>query len=71
MNLFDWLFPHRHNWQIRGRNRYGGGTYRVCLGCRIPQKRVNKPYEEERWENCEPIKELDDQFDENDRFLFL
>ena len=68
--LFDRFFPHIHKFQIRGINRYGGGTYRVCLKCRVSQTRVNKFNELEKWEDCCPIKELDDQFDSNDNFIF-
>ena len=60
----------RHKWQTRGINRYGGATYRMCLKCRIRQVRVNKSYEDERWEESDPIPELDDQFDENDNYKF-
>jgi hypothetical protein len=61
---------HRHEWQDRGKNRYGGTTYRMCLTCRERQKRVNKPSENERWEICDPIPDLDAQFDESDRYIF-
>lgn len=64
------FFEHRHKWQARGRNRYGVRTYRMCLKCRERQKRVNKINEEERWETCEPIPELDAQFDENDNYIW-
>jgi hypothetical protein len=64
------LFPHRHKWQERGINRYGTTTYRVCLKCREAQQRVNKSYEDDRFEICEPIAELDAQFDENDKYIF-
>lgn len=62
--------PHKHKWQARGQNRYGVTTYRMCLTCRERQKRVNKSFEEERWETCDPIPDLDAQFDENDRYIF-
>lgn len=61
---------HKHKWQIRGRNRYGGETYRICLKCRETYQRVNNSWEDERWEQCEPIADLDGQFDSNDRFIF-
>lgn len=61
---------HLHKWQIRGRNRYGGETYRICLKCRQTCRRVNKISEPEQWERCDPVKELDDQFDSNDQFIF-
>ncbi len=64
------FLPHKHKWQIRGRNRYGVATYRICLKCRETFERVNEFYEEERWEKCEPIAELDSQFDSNDRYVF-
>lgn len=62
------MFNHKHKWQVRGQNRWGTPTYRVCLSCRQPQK----------WEgglngefvDCEPIPELDNQFDENNNFIF-
>jgi len=61
---------HHHKWQVRGRNRYGGETYRICLKCRKAYKRVNKISEDERWEECEPIPELDNQFDQNDNYIW-
>lgn len=64
------FLTHRHKWQARGKNRYGGTTYRMCLRCRKTQKRVNKINEQERWENCEPIPELDSKFDENDNYIW-
>ena len=64
------LFPHKHRWQVRGRNRWGGDTYRICLGCRKTFKRVNNSWEDEKWKECEPIEELDNQFDENDNIIF-
>lgn len=64
------FFSHKHKWQIRGRNRYGVETYRICLKCRKTYQRVNKSWEDERWEQCEPIPDLDAQFDSNDRFIF-
>ena len=66
MKLLKLLFPHRHKWQTRGQNRWGLPTYRLCLKCRETQCRVNKSYENESWEKCDPIIELDNQFDEND-----
>ena len=65
-----WLLKHKHKWQIRGRNRYGLPTYRMCLKCREPQKRINKSHEHEKWEKCNPIKELDNQFNEKNEFRF-
>lgn len=64
------FFPHKHKWQIRGRNRYGGATYRICLKCRETYQRVNNSWEDERWQQCEAIPDLDAQFDSNDRFIF-
>jgi hypothetical protein len=64
------FFPHKHKWQIRGINRYGGETYKICLKCRKTFQRVNNFWETERWEECKPIAELDNQFDSNDRFIF-
>ena len=64
------FFPHKHKWQIRGQNRYGGATYRICLKCRETYQRVNNSWEDEKWEQCEPIPDLDAQFDSNDRFIF-
>lgn len=64
------LFPHKHKWQIRGQNRYGGDTYRICLKCRETFKRVNNSWEDDRWEKCDPIPELDNQFDSNDKYIF-
>ena len=65
----DYLFWHKHKWQDRWRNKYWTTTYRKCLKCWETQKRVNKSYEEDRFAACEPIKELDDQFDENNNFI--
>jgi hypothetical protein len=70
MKLLEYLFPHKHKWQVRGTNRYGTPTYRLCLKCRITEKRVNKSNEEDKWEQCEPIPELDSQFDVNDKYIF-
>lgn len=64
------LFQHRHRFQDRGQNRYGGITYKVCLKCRKSYIRVNSIGEPEKWEECDPIPELDNQFDENDKFIF-
>jgi len=63
-------FPHKHKWQTRGVNRYGTTTYRLCLKCRQTQQRVNKSYETERFEDCNPIPDLDAQFDEHDNFIY-
>lgn len=68
--LFLKVFPHQHTWQVRGVNRYGLETYKICLTCRKTYKRVNKSWESARWEECEPIAELDNQFDQNDKFKF-
>lgn len=68
--LFTINKSHKHKWQVRGQNRYGGSTYRMCLRCRERQIRVNKSFEEEKWEICNPIPDLDDQFDENDKYIF-
>jgi|TARA_R110001606_G_scaffold377980_1_gene537441 hypothetical protein len=59
---------HRHKWQKRGVSRYGNTTYRVCLKCRKSQS----------WEGgidgkfvyCDRIKELDEQFNEKDKYIF-
>jgi hypothetical protein len=59
-----------HKWQTRGRNRYGKATYKMCLKCRKTFHQVNKSWEPEKWEQCDPIPELDDQFDSNDQFIF-
>lgn len=64
------LFPHKHKWQVRGRNRFGSPTYRICLKCRKTYQRVNKSWEDERWEECEAIDDLDSQFDSKDKFIF-
>lgn len=64
------LLKHRHRWQIRGVNRYGSPTYRVCLKCREPQKLVSGPGGPELWEKCEPVPFLDLQFNEDDQFIF-
>ena len=67
-SLFSRIFPHRHNWQTRGVNTYGAPTYRLCLKCRETQGRVSVV--PDRWEKCDPIPELDNQFDSNDNFIF-
>lgn len=64
------FFKHRHKWQIRGINRYGTTTYRVCLKCRECQARINKPFEPDLFEKCVPIEYLDNQFDENDNYIY-
>lgn len=68
--MFKNLLKHKHKWQTRGINRYGTTTYRVCLKCRKCQKRVNKSYERDKFEDCEPIDDLDSQFDKNDNYIF-
>jgi hypothetical protein len=68
--IINYFFEHKHKWQVRGRNRYGIETYRICLNCRKTYKRVNKSYEQDRWEECDPIPDLDSQFDKNDEFIF-
>jgi len=60
----------KHKWQSRGQNRYGTITYRVCLKCREPQQRVNNLGEPDKFEKCEPNDYLDNQFDENDNYIF-
>lgn len=61
---------HKHKWQIRGRNRWGLETYRVCTKCGEAQERVNKPNQFDLFLKCERIKELDAQFDENNQYIF-
>lgn len=63
-------FPHK--WQGRGENRYGVTTYRMCLRCRKRQKvkSFDVPNWKAEWEDCEPMTELDEQFDENDNYIF-
>lgn len=61
---------HKHKWQTRGINRYGNTTYRVCLKCREAQHRVNEPFQKDKFDKCDPIPELDAQFDENDKYIF-
>jgi len=68
--ISDLYLRHKHSWQVRGRNRYGGETYRVCLKCREAQRRVNTLSEAERWAACESVPELDSQFDKNDEYIF-
>lgn len=68
--LFNKLFSHKHKWQIRGVNRYGISTYKICLKCRETYERANKSNETEMWIKCDPIPELDNQFDSNDKFIF-
>jgi len=73
--MISWLSKlfkrfHKHKWQTRGQNRWGSATYRVCLSCRVRQKRVNNSWEDERWEDCAPIGYLDEQFDEFDNFIW-
>ncbi len=63
-------FPHKHKWQKRGANRYGTTTYRMCLKCRETQKRVNNINEPDRFETCDPIPDLDSQFDKDDNYIF-
>ena len=68
-NIITCYFPHKHKWQKRGVNRYGTETYRMCLKCRETQKRVNNINERDRFENCEPIPDLDAQFDKDDNYI--
>lgn len=63
------LFQHKHYWQARGVNRYGLETYRVCLKCKKAYVRINKPGFPEKWEQCDRIKELDDQFDDKGNYI--
>lgn len=62
------LFKHRHKWQVRGRSRYQNPTYRVCLRCRQAQEW--KGGLNGKFVNCDPIHNLDAQFDENDKYIF-
>lgn len=64
------IFKHRHKWQTRGVNRFGTDTYRICLKCRVTQQRTNKPFKPDLWTDCDPIPELDNQFDGNDQYIF-
>lgn len=65
------IFRHKHKWQIRGVNRWGITTYRVCLKCGQAQERVNLSFEEkDRFANCDRIPELDNQFDDKGKFIF-
>lgn len=66
--LIHYIFGHK--WQTRGINRYGTTTYRVCLRCREPQERINKSYEDDKFKKCEPISDLDAQFDSSDKFIY-
>ena len=70
INYIKSKFKHKHKWQTRGINRYGIDTYRICIKCKESQHRINKSYESELWEKCEPITELDNQFDKNNNFIF-
>lgn len=71
MKLFNFLKPkHSHKWQVRGENRFGLPTYRLCLKCRISQQRVNNIGQPDMWDICEPKKYLDSQFDSNDKYIF-
>jgi len=64
------LFKHKHKFQVRGRNRYGVATYKICLKCRKAFERVNESLDSEVWKECSPINHLDAQFNENDKFIF-
>lgn len=64
------IFKHRHKWQVRGVNRYGSPTYKICLKCRKTCARVNQPFTKEVWQECTPNVELDSQFDNQDRYIF-
>lgn len=68
--LLKKIFPHIHKWQQRGVNRYGTTTYKVCTKCGESQKRVNKSYEDDKFEVCSPIIDLDNQFDKNNKYIF-
>jgi hypothetical protein len=68
--IFKQFFKHKHEWQSRGTNRYGGTTYRVCIKCRESQIIVNNSWEDDRFEKCDSLPELDSQFDDNDNYIF-
>lgn len=68
-SLIKKLFPHNHKWQRRGVNQYGITTYRMCLRCRNTESLVNESNEPEKFIPCEPVLELDNQFDENDEYI--
>ena len=58
-----------HNWQCRGRNRFGLSTYEVCLKCGKARQR-NGMGKKPEFIDCERIKELDNQFDSNNNYIF-
>lgn len=62
------LFKHRHKWQVRGRSKYQNPTYRICLKCR--QRQSWEGGLNGKFVDCEPIPDLDAQFDNNDSFIF-
>jgi len=68
--LFKIKYSCNHKWQARGQNGYGIDTYRVCLKCRESQQRINNLGGLDKFEKCEPIPHLDNQFDKNDKFIF-
>lgn len=70
INLFKRNYSCNHKWQTRGINRYGITTYQVCLKCREAQQRVNNLGELSKFEKCENIPFLDNQFDEKDKYIF-
>jgi len=57
--LKNYLFPHKHQWETRGQNRWFITTYRVCIKCGEAQERVNKSNEKDKFEKCNPIFRLD------------
>ena len=62
------LFSFNHKWQTRGRNIYGFATYQVCLKCGKAQEwegGLNG-----RFVDCKRNPFLDEQFDENNNYIF-
>lgn len=69
--LFERIFnlETNHNWQCRGRNRFGLSTYEVCLKCGKARQR-NDMGKKPEFIDCERIEELDNQFDSNNNYIF-
>jgi hypothetical protein len=69
--FFQKLFGSKENhfWQTRATNRYGLSTYEVCLKCGKARQR-NAMGAVPQFRDCERLKEFDQQFDENGKYIF-
>ncbi len=62
------LFKHRHKWQTRARSRYGNPTYQVCIKCGEARQWLGGINGD--WVLSVRLEEFDNQFDENNKYIF-